>query len=90
MASLPLVFERLPIQPPIDEYIQPGVGFLMLPGLVLGVVLAGGNVHTYSLGVVEVANFFFYAALTYFVAGKVMSYRMRRFAGAVRRGPSEP
>ena len=87
MSSLPFVFERLPIQPSLDAYIQPCVGFLMLPGLILSVILAGGNVHTYSLGVVEVTNFCFYGLVTYFVAGKIASRRMKAIHRAGRTWP---
>jgi hypothetical protein len=39
---------------------------LLIPGLIFAVVLAGGNVHTYSLTVTFVASAGFYALLAYF------------------------
>src|SRR5262245_52160521 len=88
IASLPFVFERLVTQLPGDGYLQSGLGFLMLPGLILGVIVSGGNVHTYSLSIVEVSNFLFYGALTYVALGKLSPRGIKPSAGAVSGGPS--
>jgi hypothetical protein len=40
--------------------------FLTAPGMVVAVLLAGGNIHNYSLNIALVANVGLYASATYF------------------------
>ena len=70
LALLPWLFETFPAlwpSPPLDDKVQWVLGFLSLPGLVVGVVLAWGNVHTYSLPVVVAINALAYSLITYAV-----------------------
>jgi hypothetical protein len=41
------------------------INFLDLPGGIIAVLLAGGNVHNYSLAVLLAANVGFYASVKY-------------------------
>ena len=68
LALLPFLFETFPVlwpSPPLDEAVQMALGFLSLPGLIVGAALAGGNVHTYSLSVVVAVNLLFYTLIAY-------------------------
>ena len=42
------------------------INLLDLPGGIVAVMLAGGNIHTYSLTVLLVGNVAFYAGVVYF------------------------
>jgi hypothetical protein len=42
------------------------VNFLTAPGMIVAVLLAGGNIHNYSLSLALVANVGLYALATYF------------------------
>jgi hypothetical protein len=41
------------------------INFLELPGAIVAVLLAGGNIHNYSFTVLLLANIVFYAGITY-------------------------
>ncbi len=60
ITSLPWLVSKLDI-----EALWP-VNFVMLPGSVVALVFSAGNVHTYNLTVMLVANVILYAAGTYF------------------------
>ena len=68
LALLPWLFETFPVlwpSPPLDEKVQWALGFLSLPGLIMGIVLAGGNIHTYSPSVVFGTNVLAYTVIVY-------------------------
>jgi hypothetical protein len=67
-ALLPCLFDTFPVlwpSRPLDTILQQAFGFLSLPGLVVGLIFAGGNVHDYSLFVVSAANVFVYSLVVY-------------------------
>ena len=67
-ALLPLLFQSIPAlwpPPPLDGAVQLALGFLSLPGLIVGVILAGGNAHTYSLSAVVAVNALVYSLIAY-------------------------
>jgi hypothetical protein len=43
------------------------IGFLMLPGIFVGLIVSAGGVHDVNLWVVDTANVVFYSALWYFL-----------------------
>ena len=72
--------------PPLGEIISYATGFLSLPGIVVGLIADGGNVHTISPAVIVAANFAVYA----FVAYKVLGWWRRNYKGAAADSATAP
>jgi|SRR5580700_9412153 len=68
LALLPFLFYTFPAlqpSPPLDAVLQQAFGFLSLPGLIVGIIFAGGYVHEVSFSIVSAANVVVYSLIAY-------------------------
>jgi hypothetical protein len=78
ISFLPRLLQQWNSESPIASSVKFTLAVVTMPGVLVGVVVAGGNVHGIQSPVVEVANIVFYAASLYFLLTIRAKSRERR------------
>jgi hypothetical protein len=77
-ATLPIAIMNLSIESDLMDIVKPGAGALMIPGILVGMILATrGRVHDINLWIVLPANALFYGWLAHVALSAWSKKRVR-------------